>query len=263
MRVAASASTKAAQVADPAGSCAIVAAMQSSVRPLEGRARWAVIALSAVIVSDVVGIASDWLELDLLNRVLDGEDVPLSDLESNDDRQAAVGILVLATFVGTVVFFIRWFHAAYSNLLALGQPELRYKPGWAIGAWFVPFLNLWRPKQIADDIWRGSAPDAPTLHEVGWKSRPVPGLLNLWWGAWIVSVFVGNFAARVWFDTDTAEDLRRADIADMAGLTLDLLAAVLAIAVIRRLTARQAERAQGLELASHGPATGPATMPEA
>ena len=251
------------QVADPAGSYAIVPAMQSGVRPLDGRARWAVIALAAVIVSDVVGIVSDWLELDLMNRLLDGENVPQSELESNDDRQAAVGILVFAVFVASVVFFIRWFHAAYSNLLALGQTDLRFKLGWAIGAWFVPFLNLWRPKQIADDIWRGSDPDAPLLHEAGWKSAPVPGLLGFWWGAWILSVFVGNFATRAWFDTDTAEEIRRADIVDIVGLTLDLAAAILAIVVIRRLTARQAERAQRLELAGTGPAPRLATMSEA
>jgi hypothetical protein len=233
--------------------------MQSSARPLDGRARWAVIALAAVIVSDVLGFVSDWLEDDLMNRLLEGENVPQSDLESNDDRQAVVGILVFAVFVVSVVFFIRWFHAAYSNLPALGQTDLRFKPGWAIGAWFVPFLNLWRPKQIADDIWRGSDPDVPSLHDAGWRSAPVPGLLNFWWGTWLLSVFVGNFAARAWFDTDTAEEIRRADIVDIVGLALDLAAAVLAIAVIRRLTARQAERAQRLELAG----SQHATMPEA
>ena len=33
---------------------------------------------------------------------------------------------------------------------------LRYGNGWAIGAWFVPILSLVRPKQMANEIWRGS-----------------------------------------------------------------------------------------------------------
>ena len=38
--------------------------------------------------------------------------------------------------------------------------HLRYGTGWAIGAWFIPIFNLFRPKQIANDIDRASAPDA-------------------------------------------------------------------------------------------------------
>ena len=31
--------------------------------------------------------------------------------------------------------------------------------GWAIGPWFVPILNLFRPWQIAVETWEGSDPD--------------------------------------------------------------------------------------------------------
>jgi len=233
----------------------IVAGVPEGLRPLEGRARWAVIGLVAVIVSDVVATWSDWLEIDLMNRVLDGDDVSLDELESNDDRQAIVGILQLLALVASAFFFIRWFHAAYANLRALGQPNLRFGTGWAIGAWFVPFLNLWRPKQIANDIWRGSDPEAPSFHSSAWKDAGIPLLLGFWWGAWIVTNILGNAVGRAWFDTGTAENIRAAARLDLISSVIDIGAAVLAVVVVRRLTARQAARRQRLAASGSLPAT--------
>ena len=94
-----------------------------------------------------------------------------------------VGYLVIGPLT-----FIPWFHRAYSNLPRLGFRELRYAPGWAIGSWFVPILNLWRPKQIANDIYRGSDPaQAPGSNF--WK-EPITPLLGWWWGLFIGGRFV-------------------------------------------------------------------------
>jgi hypothetical protein len=57
-------------------------------------------------------------------------------------------------FIGVV--FLRWFHRAYSNIEALDLLTLRHGRGWAIGCWFVPFMNLVRPFRIAEEIAMGS-----------------------------------------------------------------------------------------------------------
>jgi hypothetical protein len=31
--------------------------------------------------------------------------------------------------------------------------ELHHSPGWMIGGWFGPILNLWRPLQWVRDLW--------------------------------------------------------------------------------------------------------------
>jgi Domain of unknown function (DUF4328) len=225
---------------------ALSAGGAESLRPLGRRARWAIVALAALIVCEGVVILMSYLEVGLLERVLSGETVPVSELEASDSRTGLVGGLEFVAFVAAGVFFIRWFHAAYANLAALGQSNLRFRPGWAIGSWFVPILNLWRPKQIANDIWTGSAPFAPSYPESGWKEVPVPQLLGFWWAAWLGCSVVGNIAARTWFDTSTAQDLQNADKLEIAASVLTVVAALLAIAVIRSLSSRQDRRAEQL-----------------
>ena len=140
--------------------------MLPGLKPLRGRARWAIGAVAVVMVADMVTIWSDVLEIDLMNRLIDdGEVFPalseeaFDDVESNDNRQLAVASVYGAAYIAAIVFFIRWFWSAYWNLRLLGQPGARYHPAWAIVSWFVPIFNVWRPKQIANDIWRGSEPE--------------------------------------------------------------------------------------------------------
>ena len=80
-------------------------------------------------------------------------------------------LCLLASHVALAV----WTGLAYRNLFALGVGDLRFAPGWGVWAWFVPFLNFVRPKQIVDDLWRSTTPgDA-------WPRPPVPGMLHVWW----------------------------------------------------------------------------------
>lgn len=48
-------------------------------------------------------------------------------------------------------------------------------------------LNLWRPEQIANDVWRASAPDYPRGQASAWRGASVPVVFLLWWGLFIVS----------------------------------------------------------------------------
>ncbi len=187
-----------------------------------------------------------------MNDVLSGEGADLSALEASDDRQAVAGLILVATLVAATLVFIMWFHRAYKNLSALGATGLRYGTGWAIGAWFVPFLNLWRPKQIANDIWRASDPAAPPDQGIDWREKPVPGFLTAWWVVWVVSIYAWNVSTRFYFSGDEAEDIRNAGYADLGSLGLDIAAAVLAIYVVIRLTRRQSERAGRVSEVSQG-----------
>jgi hypothetical protein len=246
------------------GSCEIVRAVPEGIRPLEGPGRWAVVALVTVIAADILTIGSDLLEIRLMSRLVDGEDVSLSSLDSNDIRQGVVALALFATYVAAVVLFIRWFHRAYSNLPALRSTP-RFKRGWAIGGWFVPILWFWRPKQIANDIWRGSDPSPRSLQIM---KTDVPPLVGLWWAAWIIGSLVYTRSTLAYLNTPAASDagvsavlgdlegarnIRHAAILDVVASGIDIAAAVLAILVVRELTSRQLGRA-GMLAAAPDPA---------
>ena len=220
-----------------------MAATFSSLGP---RARWVVVVLLIVVVADVASILSDAEQIGLMNRVIDGEEVTVSELDSSDDHQALAGLAQLGLLLVSTIVFLRWFSAAYRNLLPLGATSRRFTPGWAIGAWFIPILNLWRPKQIANDIWRASEVDAPPDQGDAWRERPVSPLVTWWWAAWVAGGIVGNTVLRLSFRSDTPEALRDAVSADILALVLDIVAAVLAILVVRAVTARQELRADRL-----------------
>ena len=62
-------------------------------------------------------------------------------------------------FLTAFGFLIAWTNRAYRNLQRSVPMTCGSRDGWAVGGWFVPFLNFVRPKQIMNDVWRGSSPD--------------------------------------------------------------------------------------------------------
>src|SRR5687768_17653176 len=129
---------------------------------MRGRERAVVAAFCALIAVDLIAVVFSILELGLIDRLIAGEPVSDSEIDASDARQSAIGLIQTALLIAVAVFFIRWLRLAYRNADVVAPGVRRYKHGWAIGAWFVPFLNLWRPKQIVNDAWRaGDQSGAP------------------------------------------------------------------------------------------------------
>lgn len=199
--------------------------------------RVVVIVLALNLVVDAVSIVFDLLERGVIADIQSGH-FDAATAQASDSRQQVAAILGLVMVVVTAAAFLVWFRQAYRNLPEVGVGVLRFKPGWAVGAWFVPFLNLVRPKAIANDIWRGSDPERePQARR--WREWPVTPLLHWWWGLWLLANFVENLAGRLYLRGKSLDQESAADLVDVVGLGLEMAAAVLAIQVVRALTERQ------------------------
>lgn len=101
-----------------------------------------------------------------------------------------VGLVVAA--IGAIVVFLMWVHAASKNLRVLyPDAPFEYSPGWAVGWWFVPIANLWKPYNAMQEIWSYSRPRSDTSSEV---KTPAP--LSTWWGFWVIAVILDRVAAK-------------------------------------------------------------------
>jgi len=214
---------------------------EAAVRSLASRAAWAKRILVVIVAVDLVAVLSGGAEYSLLQRAELGG-VSDAEFNANDRRQQLIGATQIGLLVLGALFFLRWFHRAYKNLGTLGAGALRYSTGWAIGSWFIPILNLFRPKQIANDIWRASEPGA---QESGWWSQArVPALVHLWWGLFLISGFLGRAALSASGNPETIGAAQTATGLTIATDLTSVAAGVLAILYIVRVTERQRARAQ-------------------
>jgi len=189
---------------------------------------WAMSMLSIVVLADAVAVVFDLMEWSLLRRIASGASIAAADAEASDVRQAAMGVLQFSVHVATGIAFIAWFHRSYANVAALAPERARYRPGWAIGGWLLPILHLFRPKQIANDIW--------------WATTSPPGnqrvssLLQWWWGVWLISQQLDIRAAARSLGAETLDELRTSSAFWIAADATSVGAGVLAILVVMKLS---------------------------
>jgi hypothetical protein len=124
---------------------------------------------------------------------------------------------------------------------------MEFTPGWAVGWFFVPFANLFKPYQAVREIYLASHPDPDEDEEDGqlpfwsWGARPVPTPLKLWWGTWILMNVIENTGLRQSFRDDAASQVAGTWLG-IAGAVIAIPCTLLAIWVILEIQDRQAKR---------------------
>jgi len=202
-----------------------------------------IVALLGWVVLAIVAIHVDQSYIDVIHRALT-RGVSYTEAHSANKRQGNLGLAECAWFVATAVVFIAWFHRAYTNLARLGITQLRWSTGWAVGAWFVPFLNVARPKSIANDIWRGSNPDLPATCAL--PTGRVPWFHTAWWAVLLAGGIVGRILLQRADHANTPADLDSYASIVQLNDVLILVAAVLGTAVVQQTANRQESRAHAL-----------------
>ncbi|MFI8291592.1 DUF4328 domain-containing protein [Streptomyces sp. NPDC085614] len=131
------------------------------------------------------------------------------------EANALLGVLQMACWIT----FLFWFHRCRCNAEVLAPGTHTYAPGFALGAWIIPLAMWWLPRRITLDIRRAGGPPRDVA------------LINAWWFAWLcdgpVSVAVHLLV------------LHQTDYHTPVDHGLGILSSILAIAVIRRVTAGQ------------------------
>lgn len=153
----------------PCNEC--VARALSELPPLEPRANYARYALFVMAAAHTAQAGLEAVQL-----AASGPTVELIEVMS--------GLLLLAyipLYIATIVLVCRWFHLAARHALARQAP-LDVTPGGAVGAWFIPFLNLARPFTLTRQMLATSGADQ--------------SVVGPWQAAWIAGNMVSNVSVR-------------------------------------------------------------------
>ncbi|MFH8467636.1 DUF4328 domain-containing protein [Streptomyces sp. NPDC017991] len=146
----------------------------------------------------------------------------------------AVEFLESAVGLALLIVWPLWFQRMRNNADAFAPVRLRFAPGMAAGAWFIPLVNLFMPKQMTNDIWTATAGRARGAGR--W-------LMHTWWWCWILYVlsYANNFFSS-WYDTDTVSQAMSDIIDTQIAACTGVISAVTAVFFVRRLTSLQQKR---------------------
>jgi len=200
-----------------------------------------------VVLLLAAGGAIRFLILPLQVLAIFGVGIQSADLSDNLTTSVLILLRVLLSLlagliqIGTIVVFLVWLYRACLNLPAFGanRHHIAYSPGWAVGSFFVPFVNLVVPYRAVRELWQKSEVEPDSL------PLPVspPGFFPAWWGFWIVSSVIGNVYLRMTVATAPQEMTATAGILTEV---LAITAAAFAIMVVREIDRRQEEASRNL-----------------
>ena len=151
---------------------------------LSSRARNAEYAIFAYIGISAIVLVFELLELTGIVDLMSLTPGPL------EEAYGLAAILMLVIFIGSVVLVSMWIYRAHANLRDRGI-EMETSPGWAVGWFFVPIMNLFKPFQAMRELWSESHFESDSYGD------PAPGTIGTWWGLWIVGNILSNVSLRM------------------------------------------------------------------
>ena len=178
---------------------------------------WYLVVLAALSPSEPMG----WLDPTPGGETVDG----------------VVGLVAIATFliwVVCAVLILRWIYRVVKNARILTRGHgVDSTPGWAVGWYFIPIANLWKPFKPVEEAWQASEDPANPA------GVDTPGRLRWWWGLWLVMNVLGNLAGRLSMRGQTAGDAAASSTVQVAADLVNIPLNLVFIAIVMGLSRRQ------------------------
>jgi len=98
----------------------------------------------------------------------------------------------VAVYIVIAILFLRLLYKAVQQAKGFSTPFTYVSPGWAVGYWFIPFMNLYRQFQVVKALF------AACTHEAGPGAKPAMGeqLLSAWWAMLLIGNIAGSILNR-------------------------------------------------------------------
>ena len=189
-------------------------------------------ALSAFIVMDVIFTLGEVYTVGAISQFLAGSD-DMGALEASDQIGVVTGGIFFLAYLVCVILTCVWIYRVNKNAYYLNAEHMTVSPGWNVGYFFIPFANLLMPFRGLRETYQVST-NTQSPDEV-----PVPGLMRLWWGCWLLSGFLGQLSFRLSLRAVTLEDLLLISQLNIVSIVPELAAARMLLWLVRDVTRNQ------------------------
>jgi hypothetical protein len=212
---------------------------RSLVKSLKLRSALVRCILILIITASAIAVLSDLQMVRFLTSIQAGAKADEALGAAIDQRQLVIGLSQSFLTLICAITFLMWFYRAHKNLAAGGLVGLKYSPGWAVGGFFVPFLNLVRPLQVMKEVASGSAYLADHAEGESWQADSASPLVGWWWGGLLLQGGISRVSARMMLKANEVDELVRAGWATLAADAFTIPAAILAILLVYHVSRLQ------------------------
>ncbi len=146
-----------------------------------------IVAAAALAISNLLALQFHYT---FLYGEFASDDVMQAAADMTDLHQGLAAILYITAFISSIIAYSRFQYRAMKNLHIIDAAGVTTSPGWSVGYFFVPIVNLWKPFGAVCQIWRGTFDP-----ENG--DAPVPKIIGWWWVVWLISNFIDNASNRL------------------------------------------------------------------
>jgi hypothetical protein len=155
------------------------------------------------------------------------------DLANMSPSMAVFALIVAVGFIliniMTIIIFGMWIFRAAANIRDETELPMSDKPGWAVGWYFIPFANWFKPFTAMRQIWNASTGDHFNLDEGNSN-------LSLWWTLWLISNITANISFRMSMSGNAEEMLQISQVLDIVSGITSIILFFIVVPLINTIT---------------------------
>jgi hypothetical protein len=137
-------------------------------------------------------------------------------------------------YVTCAIIFLGWISRSFRAMKAARPGLIGTSPGYAVGGFFIPLVNLTHGYNMVKELWQATNPS--TKESDIYVPTQLPALMNWWWGLFLGAGIMGLLAkSRA---PQTIDDVKDAMTMAMVFSAAGIVVAILAINVVLATTNR-------------------------
>ena len=151
---------------------------------------------------------------------------------ASEVRLMVIGVVELFVSLSASSLFLIWVYRVNVNVCVMGAVGLKISPGWAVGFFFIPILNLWKPYQAMNEVWWASS------DPIDWeqKKNQESSVVGKWWFFWLITLFGDNASKQFWEKANVVSVMQNLSLLDVVISMLTIFSCYTTFVMVEHIT---------------------------